>query len=104
MKERLVPKPKTAQAAVHTAGLIISWNAPGHEGEYLVNIPGLFGDSEDSYQANQVARDLRERLTDDWWLANRGSRFEIYDGGRRDDEFVVGAIMQYFDELAEFSE
>lgn len=100
MKERLVPVPDASSYVMHLASVIISWNAQGHEKEYLINLPGLVGTIGDEVIPQPIADDLQKRLGEDWTLSNRGQRLEVYGMGNRDDEFVVGAVMTYFDELA----
>ena len=100
MKERIVPTANASRQALDLAGVIISWNAPGHPKEYLINLPGLIGHRGEDEIPGSISSDLQKKLGEEWNLVNRGHRLEAYSMGMRDDEFVAGAVLTYFDELA----
>ena len=101
MRERLIPSTDTPQEAMYSATLVLTWGGGGHNQEYIVSLPGLIGVRGDAEIPLSVSNDLQARLGNEREVTNRGSRIEILGG--RDDEFIVGAIAGYFNELSQLA-
>ncbi len=69
----------------------ISFDTPGHEFEYVIDIEG-FG--VDNLIPISFSAKVQENLGKDWQVANRGTRLEIISRqfGRRDDEAIRYAL------------
>ncbi|HET9174303.1 MAG TPA: hypothetical protein VFN56_03415 [Candidatus Saccharimonadales bacterium] len=96
MSERLHPPSDTPLEEVE-AGFVVAWGGGGHEQEYVVSLPGLIGVRGDKEIPRSISRDLQAKLQP-MEVVNRGSRLEIL--GERNDDFVLGTIVGYFDELS----
>lgn len=101
MKSRLIPPENTPQEAMHSAPLILTWGGNGHEREYVLSLPGLIGVRGDKEIPFSISNDLQRRLEPGHEVSNRGSRIEVL--GARDDDFVVGVIAGYFNELSQLA-
>lgn len=71
----------------------LKWAQPGHESEYLVNIPG-YGLSEGVFIPQQINQQIADALPD-FYVENRGTRIEITKRqpyGTPDHETVLAAV------------